>query len=84
MITRFVRTKTEGAKSVEGGVGVKLSKFKSSNHGFWQFVITSVNSKNVECENVKRELEATHDVTFLLKNVKFDVFTLYVFTFDDF
>jgi hypothetical protein len=83
MITRFVRTKTEGAKSVEKGVGVKLSKFKSSNHGFWQFVITSVNSKNVECENVKRELEATH-VTFLLKNVKFDVFTLYVFTFDDF
>ena len=83
MITRFVRTKTEGAKSVEKGVGVKLSKFKSSNHGFWQFVITSVNSKNVECENVKRELEARH-VTFLLKNVKFDVFTLYVFTFDDF
>ena len=83
MITRFVRTKTEGAKSVEKGVGVKLSKFKSSNHGFWQFVITSVNSKNVECENVKRELEARL-VTFLLKNVKFDVFTLYVFTFDDF
>jgi hypothetical protein len=83
MITRFARTKTEGARSVEGGVGVKLSKFKSSNHGFWQFVIRSVNSKNVECENVKRELEARL-FTFLLKNVKFDVFTLYVFTFDDF
>ena len=83
MTTRFVRTKTEGAKSVEKGVGVKLSKFKYSNHGFCQFVITSVNSKKVECENVKRELEARL-FTFLLKNVKFDVFTLYVFTFDDF
>ena len=61
MITRFVRTKTEGAKSVEGGVGVKLSKFKSSNHGFWQFVITStVKTLNVKTSTGKQKLDLFH------------------------